>query len=208
MDDRHEVLVLGIGNMLWADEGFGVRAVEALNAAYAWPESAVRLLDGGTLGLNLLEFIEGARRVLVFDAIDFALPPGTLKVLRDDEVPRWGARKMSPHQNGFNDVLALATLHGRAPETIVAIGVQPVTLDDFGGSLTDPVRARVPEAVAAAAAQLAEWGFPGRPRATDEVVEPLNAQSIDITTYEAGRPDADDACRVGDERLLARRKGA
>jgi hydrogenase maturation protease len=66
----------------------------------------------------------------------------------------------------------------------------------------------VPEAVAAAAAQLAAWGFPGRPRAADEVVEPLNAQSIDISTYEAGRPDADDACRVGDERLLARRKGA
>ena len=93
MDDRREVLVLGIGNMLWADEGFGVRAVEALNAAYAYPAPAVQLLDGGTLGLNLLEFVEASSRVLVFDAVDFGLPPGTLKVLRDDEVPRWGARR-------------------------------------------------------------------------------------------------------------------
>src|SRR5574339_91048 len=131
---------------------------------------AVQLLDGGTLGLNLLEFVEASRRVLVFDAVDFGLPPGALKVLRDDEVPRWGARKMSPHQNGFNDVLALAQLHGRTPDAIVAIGVQPVTLDDFGGSLTEPVRARLDEAVARAARQLADWGFPGQRRGTGEAV--------------------------------------
>ena len=79
MNERREVLVLGIGNLLWADEGFGVRAVEALNAAYAFPSPDVLLLDGGTLGLNLLEYVESSRRVLVFDAIDFGLPPGALK---------------------------------------------------------------------------------------------------------------------------------
>ncbi|MGE5160190.1 MAG: HyaD/HybD family hydrogenase maturation endopeptidase [Betaproteobacteria bacterium] len=202
MDDRREVLVLGIGNMLWADEGFGVRAVEALNAAMAYPGPDVLLLDGGTLGLNLLEHVEAARRVLVFDAIDFGLPPGTLKVLRDDEVPRWGACKMSPHQNGFNDILALAQLHGRAPDAITAVGVQPVTLDDFGGSLTEPVRARLAEAVDLAVAQLAEWGFPGRRRAADEAVDPLNAQSLALGAYEASRPTENDACRIGDPRVL------
>ena len=205
MDDRREVLVLGIGNMLWADEGFGVRAVEALNAAFAFPAPAVQLLDGGTLGLNLLEFVEGSRRVLVFDAVDFGLPPGTLKVLRDDDVPRWGARKMSPHQNGFNDVLALAQLHGRTPDTVVAIGVQPATLEDFGGSLTEPVRARLPEAVGLAAFQLADWGFTGRRREPGETVEPLNARSLALGSYEAGRPSEEDACRIGDPRLLGAR---
>jgi hydrogenase maturation protease len=207
MDDRREVLVLGIGNMLWADEGFGVRAVEALNAAFAYPVPEVLLLDGGTLGLSLLEYVESSKRVLVFDAVDFGLPPGTVKILRDQEVPRWGARKMSPHQNGFNDVLALAQLHARTPDTIVAIGVQPVTLDDFGGSLTEPVRARLPEAVDLAAAQLADWGFPGRRRANGEVAEPLNSQSIGLAPYEGGRPAEEDACRVGDPRLLEMRGG-
>lgn len=202
MEDRREVLVLGIGNMLWADEGFGVRAVEALNAAVEYPTPDVLLLDGGTLGLNLLEYVEASRRVLVFDAVDFGLPPGALKVLRDDEVPRWGARKMSPHQNGFNDILALAQLHGRTPDTITAIGVQPVTLEDFGGSLTEPVRARLAEAVELAAAQLAEWGFTGRRRGEDETVEPLNAQSLALGAYEASRPTQEDACRIGDPRLL------
>lgn len=202
MDERRAALVLGIGNLLWADEGFGVRAVEALNAAYEFPAD-VLLLDGGTLGLNLLDYIESSRRVLVFDAIDFGLPPGSLELLRDADVPRWGAHKLSPHQNGFNDILALAHLHGRTPETIVAIGVQPVTLDDFGGSLTDPVRARIGEAVELAANELRRWDLTARRRVPGEAVEPLNSQSVALGNYEAGRPSELDACRVGDARLLS-----
>jgi hydrogenase maturation protease len=201
MDERCEVLVLGIGNVLWADEGFGVRAVEALHAAFTFPPG-VSLQDGGTLGLNLYEPVASARRVLVFDAIDYGLPPGTLKVLRDDEVPAWGRTKLSPHQTGFNDVLALAQMNGRSPETIVAIGVQPVELSDFGGSLREPVRARLPEVVALAAAELEAWGFPGTPRPAGAPYEPLNAASLAIDAYESGRPSAADACRIGDPRLL------
>ena len=202
MEGRCEVLVLGIGNVLWADEGFGVRAVEALHAAFSFP-AGVWLQDGGTLGLNLYEPVACARRVLVFDAIDYGLAPGTLKVLRGDEVPAWGRTKLSPHQTGFNDVLALAQLNGRAPQTIVAIGVQPVELSDFGGSLREPVRARIPEAIALAAQELAAWGFPGTPRPAGSRFEPLNAVSLAIDAYEAGRPSAADACRIGDPRLLS-----
>lgn len=207
MDSQHEVLVLGIGNLLWADEGFGVRAVEALNQAYRFPDG-VELMDGGTLGLGLLPYVEASRRVLVFDAIDFGLAPGELKVLRDAEVPAWGARKLSPHQNGFNDILALAQLHGAAPEHIVAIGVQPLTLDDFGGSLTAPVRARLDEAVVLAAAQLACWGFAGERRSGERPAEPLHAESVGLAGYEGERPSADSACRVGDVRLLELRERA
>ena len=201
MEPQIEVLVLGIGNVLWADEGFGVRAVEALHAAFEFP-AGVLLMDGGTLGLNLYEQVATARQVLVLDAIDFSLPPGTLRVLRGDEVPAWGRTKLSPHQTGFNDVLALAELNGRAPAMIAAIGVQPVELSDFGGSLTGPVRARLPEAVALAACELAAWGFSGRARDPGEIVEPLNATPLELAAYESGRPSATDACREGDPRLL------
>ena len=207
MDVQREVLVLGIGNFLWADEGFGVRAVEALHQAFRFP-AGVELMDGGTLGLSLLPYVETSRCVLVLDAIDYGLEPGTLRVLRDAEVPAWGARKMSPHQNGFNDVLALAQLHGCAPEHIVAIGVQPQTLDDFGGSLTAPVRARLQDAVQLAAEQLAKWGYAGTPRPEDDHVEPLNASSVGLQAYEAERPSAEDACRSGDPRLLELRQRA
>ena len=206
MELRCEVLVLGIGNLLWADEGFGVRAVEALHAAYRFP-AGVTLQDGGTLGLMLYEAVASSRRVLVFDAIDFEEAPGTLRVLRDGDVPAWGRTRMSPHQTGFNDVLALAHLNGRAPETIVAIGVQPVELDDFGGSLRAPVRERLPEAVQRAAEQIAAWGFAGTPRVPGLPFEPLNADPLALEAYESGRPSAADACRDGDPRLLAPASG-
>ncbi|MFN8546332.1 MAG: HyaD/HybD family hydrogenase maturation endopeptidase [Candidatus Binatia bacterium] len=202
MDARREALVLGIGNVLWADEGFGVRAVEALHAAYAFPED-VLLVDGGTLGLGLYEPVALARRVLVLDAIDFALAPGTVKVLRGDEVPAWGRAKISPHQTGFNDVLALLQLNGRAPETIAAIGVQPLVLEDFGGSLSEPVRNRLPEVVALAAGELASWGFPGVARPAGARFEPLHAGALALADYESGRTSEADACRIGDPRVLA-----
>ncbi len=203
MEIHCDALVLGIGNVLWADEGFGVRAVEALHAAFAFPPG-VSLVDGGTLGLGLYEVVGTARRVLVFDAIDFALPPGTLRVLRGDDVPAWGRTKLSPHQNGFNDVLALLQLNGRAPETITAIGVQPQELSDFGGSLTDPVGKRLPEVVALAAAELRSWGLAGTPRPAGAACEPLHARSLSRDEYESGRPSDADACRSGDPRLVAR----
>lgn len=204
MEPHCEILVLGIGNILWADEGFGVRAVEALHAAYRFP-AGVTLQDGGTLGLLLYAPVASAHRVLVFDAIDFGLPPGTLRVLRDAEVPAWGRTKLSPHQTSFNDVLALAQMNGRTPDTIVAIGVQPVELNDFGGSLRAPVRDRLPEAVRLAAEQLAAWGFAGTPRASGASFALLNADPLTLEAYEAGRPSAAEACREGDPRLLESR---
>lgn len=204
MEARCEVLVLGIGNLLWADEGFGVRAVEALHAEYHFP-AGVTLQDGGTLGLMLYEPVASARRVLVFDAIDFGLAPGMLRVLRDAEVPAWGRTKLSPHQTGFNDILALAQINGRAPEKIVVIGVQPVELNDFGGSLRAPIRERLPEAVQLAVNELAAWGFPGRRRAVGSPFQPLNADPLALDAYESGRPSAADACREGDPRLLSPR---
>jgi len=197
-----EALVLGIGNLLWADEGFGVRAVEALHAAYAFPDSVV-LVDGGTQGLYLYPFIASARRVLVFDAIDFRLPAGTIKVLRDGEVPAWSATRMSPHQNGFNDVLALAQLRGESPQRVTLVGVQPEELEDLGGSVRASVKARIPAAVDIAARELAGWGLPGRGRAPGENCPPLNASTLALEAYERGRPDEATACRIGDPRVLA-----
>jgi hydrogenase maturation protease len=194
------ILVLGIGNLLWADEGFGVRAVQALHARWQWP-AQVTLMDGGTQGLYLLGSLCAARRVVVLDAIDFGLAPGTLKVYRDAEVPAWSDAVMSLHQASFQELLSLARLKGAFPAAITLIGVQPVLLDDLGGSLTPEVAARVDEAVALAVAELAAWGVQGVPRqaAPDDT---LSAAALDLPLYEQGRPDAALACRVGDARFL------
>ena len=200
MDHRCEALALGIGNVLWADEGFGVRAIERLHAAYVFPET-VTLMDGGTQGLYLFPVVSAARRVLVLDAIDWGLAPGSLRLLRGAEVPTWSAAKMSPHQTGFNDVLALAALRGEAPEAITLIGVQPEVLADLGGSLSDAVKARLPEAVELAATELASWGLAGARRPSGSFAS-LNAPPLAMGLYESGRPTETQACRIGDARLL------
>lgn len=203
----HEVVVLGLGNLLWADEGFGIRAVEALNERYRMPEG-VLLVDGGTQGMALMEYVTGAQRMIVLDAIDFGLTPGTLQVVWNDAVPAWGGTKVSPHQTGFEELLAVAKLRGTAPEAITLVGVQPERLDDFGGSLTDTVRARLDDAVAEAVQQLRDWGYLPTPRAPDERAEPLSPQALALTFYEQGRPSEDEACRIGDPRVLAMRLAA
>lgn len=159
-----DTLVLGIGNLLWADEGFGVRAVETLNARYVFPDS-VRLMDGGTQGIFLLPWVRSVSRLLIFDAIDFGLRPASLRVIAGDAVPRYmGAKKVSMHQAGFQEVLASAQLAGELPDELVLVGVQPKLLDDYGGSLTAEVRAQVDAAVDAGIGVLRDWGIACRER--------------------------------------------
>jgi hydrogenase maturation protease len=194
------VLVLGIGNLLWADEGFGVRAVEALHERYLLPD-AVTLLDGGTQGLNLLAPVCAADRVIVFDCIDFGLPPGTLRMLRDGEVPVGSDTAMSLHQATFQELLSLARLRGRFPQRITLIGVQPAVLEDLGGSLSPPVRTRLDEAVALALAELREWGVAAAARLAPPA-ETLSPGALGLQAYETQRPSATEACRIGDARFL------
>ena len=199
------VLVLGIGNLLWADEGFGVRAVEALDRRYTF-SAGVKLLDGGTQGIYLVQEIRETQILVVFDAIDYGLEPGTLKLIEGDEVPAFlGAKKMSLHQTGFQEVLAMAAMLGDYPEHLLLIGVQPAQLEDFGGSLTAPVKAQIDPALDAALRYLAGFGITATPRAT--AAEALTGEMA-LERYEAERPDESVACRFGDARVLARVAGA
>ena len=176
------VLILGIGNILWGDEGFGVRAAEAFHAAYETPHG-VEVMDGGTQGLYLVQYVEAAEDLLVFDAIDYGLPPGTLHVVHGDDVPKFtGAKKMSLHQTGFQEVLSAADLLGRSPRRLALVGCQPLDLEAWGGALTDPVRAAIAPALAAAVAILDDWGVRLTPRVTPAAG--LLGNDIDFCSYE------------------------
>ena len=179
------VLVLGIGNILWADEGFGVRVVEEFHRRFRCPDT-VTVMDGGTQGLYLVQHVHEADRLIVFDAVDYGLEPGTLLLVRDDEVPKFtGIKKMSLHQTGFQEVLSAADLLGHAPGHLLLIGCQPQDLEDWGGPLTAPVRGRIDDAIAAACSALAEWGIAVAPReAPLDPAERLLGNDIDHHGYE------------------------
>lgn len=197
---QKRILVLGIGNILWADEGFGVRCVEALNADWAFP-SQVTLMDGGTQGLYLLPYVQEADCLLVFDAVDYGDTPGTMREVIGDQVPRFmGAKKMSLHQTGFQEVLMAAELTGKLPAELVLIGVQPEELEDYGGSLRDVVKAQMAPALELALAWLARWGAAASPR--QDKAEAITDQALAIEVYEGERPAAELAYRLGDARFL------
>jgi len=196
------ILVLGIGNILWADEGFGVRCVEALNAGWEFPPQ-VELMDGGTQGLYLLPYVQEADCLLVFDAVDYGDAPGTLREVVGDQVPRFmGAKKMSLHQTGFQEVLAAAEMTEKLPAELVLIGVQPAELEDYGGSLRAVVKAQMPAALDLALSWLDRWGVTAKKRQSAAVG--INNAALAIDLYEGERPSADQACRMGDARFLTR----
>ncbi len=188
-DGEIDTLILGIGNILWADEGFGVRCVEALNARYDF-EDNVRIMDGGTQGLFLLPWVSSVSRLLIFDAIDYGLAPGELRIMRDDDVPRYmGAKKVSMHQTGFQEVLMSARLLSDRPQQLALIGVQPELLDDYGGSLRDVTRRRIPDAVDVACSLLRQWGISFRERTTPLAsVDRIGPEELSMAIYELGRP--------------------
>ncbi|WKJ92681.1 HyaD/HybD family hydrogenase maturation endopeptidase [Methylomonas montana] len=194
-----QVLLLGIGNLLWADEGFGVRVIEYLQKHYRFPDS-VQVVDGGTQGVYLIEHVQAADVLVVFDAVDYGLPPATMKRVENDEVPNFlGAKKMSLHQTGFQEVLALAQMLGQYPQHLLLIGVQPEELEDYGGSLRPAVKAQIQSAIDMALAYLQDFGVVGECLDTPaELVDP----ALNIQRYEQERPAADLACRLGDERIV------
>lgn len=197
------ICVLGIGNVLWADEGFGVRCIQALQARYEFAEH-VRLIDGGTQGLYLIQHVQEADRLLIFDAVDYGLPPGTLKTVANDAVPRFmGAKKMSLHQTGFQEVLMLALLTEKYPTDVLLIGCQPEEIDDYGGSLRPCVKLAMEDALALGVATLREWSATPMPRTgplTEREV--VTFSQLDLQAYEGQRPDEALACRTGDERFF------
>jgi hydrogenase maturation protease len=196
------IVVLGVGNILWADEGFGVRCVEALGDGWDLPLE-VEVLDGGTLGLALVPLLLDATHLLLFDAVAHRGEPGSLVVARDDEIPGiMGAGKMSLHQVGMNDILASLDLLNHKPAHFTVVGIKPVELADYGGSLTPRVQEQLPMALELGIQELARWGVTATKR-----TEPASRETVIAALargrYEDERPSAEVACRVGDERFLA-----
>ncbi len=149
------LLVLGVGNVLLRDEGVGVRVareVEALGPGALPPGTAI--VDGGTLGLDLLPLIEDAAALVLIDAVDLRAAPGAVRVLREDKLRSALGRHMSSHQVGIGDLLAAARLAGTLPEQVALVAIQPERVE-IGLELTPAIEATVPTAVALVRDELA-----------------------------------------------------
>ena len=151
---KNKIVVLGLGNPLFQDEGLGIYMInqlmqEAIN-------EQVELVDGGTDALALLNVVEETDHLLVIDAVDGDHPPGTVRKLSGRDIPLLVTGRISVHQIGFQETLALAALRDRFPQHLVLFGVQPQSLD-WGTELSPPVMNALPELTAQVNAQLDAW---------------------------------------------------
>ena len=152
--------VIGLGNPLMGDDGFGLAALARLRDE--WLLQGVELADGGTWGMSLLPLIEDADRIVLLDAIAAGAKPGEVVVLERERLPIYLTRKLSPHQVDIRDVLAAAELRGTLPQETVAIGVEPKSIE-MGLELTEEVDASIDAAVETVVARLRQWGHECEP---------------------------------------------
>ncbi len=129
MNSMKKILIIGMGNVLMQDEGVGVRAVEELENRYHIPAD-VAVVDGGTTGMELLDPIRECDQLIVADAVNTGAPYGTLVRIANEEVPAFFQTKISNHQLGLSDLLALLTLKGEVPEHVAIIGMVPHSLEN------------------------------------------------------------------------------
>lgn len=168
MAEQKRKIVFGLGNTLNRDEGLGVHAMKALeqrvnerlskNIHKSFDNSQIEFLDGGVLGLNLLPWVEEASHLLILDAINANVQPGTLIEMKREEIPLYRGIKLSDHQITFQEVLGLAKARGRLPEYLHLVGAQPEDLS-IGVDLSPKIEAVLPNILDQAERILQEWNL-------------------------------------------------
>ena len=122
---------MGIGNILLQDEGVGVHTVKEIEKRYSF-EPSIEIIDAGTLGLEIMYMLQdGVDNLLVVDAVMGGKPPGSLYIFRNEEVKKYYLKnKLSAHEVGFSEVLALLDLIGKpVKENLILVGIEPVSFD-------------------------------------------------------------------------------
>ncbi|MEJ2097032.1 MAG: HyaD/HybD family hydrogenase maturation endopeptidase [Deltaproteobacteria bacterium] len=136
-----QVMILGVGCILFSDEGFGVRVIEKLQEAYEFPDN-VSVVDGGVLGVNLLGVISQADHLIVVDAIRNKGNPGDCYRLYDKQIPERIRAKNSIHQVDFLEALTLCQVLDKVPDTVI-VGVEPQDIDTLSVELTPCIQSKV-----------------------------------------------------------------
>ena len=162
-DSSRKILILGVGNILYADEGVGVRAVERLLETYDFSDN-VTLMDGGNLGMRLMQPLMDSDYCIVLDAVLGGDQPGAMYRFTGDDLRKSLAFKDSMHQSDLVDTLIYCELVGKRPETVV-IGMEPYDFKNMSIELTDIVADRLPAMLDIALKELAAAGGVATPKA-------------------------------------------
>lgn len=139
-----KILILGVGNILYTDEGFGVRVAEELDQKYQFSPN-VDILDGGTLGLRLMGPIMESDYLIIVDIVLNEGNPGDVFRLLGENLSKACAFTNSMHQTDLLDTLAKCSLLGKVPDDVILYGIEPVNYKDMSAALSPELEAKMPE---------------------------------------------------------------
>ena len=155
MNTEH-VMIMGVGNILLSDEGFGIRVVEALQQRYDFPDN-VSVIDGGVLGINLMGVIAEADQLIVVDVIRNKGNPGDLYRIDEKDVPERIRAKNSLHQIDFLESLTLCQALDKVPETVI-VGIEPQDIETLSVELTPTTAGRIDDMIQMVLSELDRLG--------------------------------------------------
>ena len=175
-DDLHslEIMILGVGCILYSDEGFGVRVIETIQQRYEFPDN-VQVVDGGVLGINLLGVISKPDHLIVVDAIRNRGKPGDLYRLEGDAIPERIRAKNSLHQVDFLEALTLCQALDKVPETVI-LGVEPEDIDTLSTELTPATQSKVDAVIEKVLAEVTRLGGSYREKTTSHLKNASSTQ--------------------------------
>lgn len=142
MSENRSILVLGVGNIIYTDEGLGVHAVEHLRARHAFSDN-VTLMDGGTLGMRLMDAMMSCEKLIVIDAVLAGDEPGAVYRLTGEDLRKSLGFNDSMHQTDLVDTLIFCELAGNRPEAVI-VGMEPVDYQTMGTEMSPLVAERLP----------------------------------------------------------------
>ena len=156
------ILILGVGNILFTDEGIGVQALEWLQKHYAFPEN-ITLIDGGTLGMGLMDALMQCSRVYVLDAVLGGKEPGSIYRLTDNDMRKSLSFRDSLHQTDLVDTLLYCEILGHRPEAVV-FGMEPFDYQTMNVGLSPLCQKALPSLAKALIDEMQGLGIPAMPR--------------------------------------------
>lgn len=163
------ILVLGVGNILYSDEGVGVRCVEQLEAEYDFSEN-VTLMDGGTLGSRLMDPIMQSDLLIVADAVLGDGGPGSVYRLTGEDLRQSLSFRNSMHQTDLVDTLIYCELAGHRPDAVV-VGIEPVDYHTMALELTEPMRGSLQGMKQAVLEEIEKAGGSYAPRSQSKAID-------------------------------------
>jgi len=165
--NSQQIMILGVGCILYSDEGFGIRVIEEMEKRYEFSGN-VSLVDGGVLGVNLLGVISQPDHLIVVDAIFNKGNPGDLYRLEGEQIPQRIRAKNSLHQVDFLEALTLCQALDKVPETII-IGIEPEDIETLSLELTPTTKAKVNKVIDMVLTELDRLGVSYKKGASNNV---------------------------------------